>query len=312
MTVRHGPDGCTVVAGYQPVMGTHLHLQITAPTEAACRAAEAAALDEAVRLQALFTVFDADSPLCRWRRGDDDAVPREVTSLLEVAAGWQVRTGGAFNVQTAVLTDRWLRSEVEGREPSADELAALAGSIAEPPYEVVAGVVHRRGDCRAVDLNAVAKGHVADLVARRLRSERGVARVVVNAGGDLVHRGAGSVVVGVDDPHGGDGAPPLHRIEVADAAVATSGRARRWFEVGGVRRSRVLDPRTGLPADRIASATVVADDAAAAEVLATAATVLGPHPILDETPTFLVGTDGTEQRSDAWHDLVVAARAVPA
>lgn len=314
MTIRRGPDGCTLVAGYQPVMGTHLHLQITAPTEAACRAAEAAALDEAVRLQGLFTVFDPDSPLCRWRAGADDPLPREVVTLLEVAAGWQVRTGGAFNVQTAVLTQRWQRAVADGVAPSDGELAALATSITEPPYAVADGSIRRTADCRAVDLNAIAKGHIADLVARRVQAERGATRVVVNAGGDLVHRGSGSVVVGVDDPRRGDGAPPVHRIEVAEAAVATSGRARRWFDVDGRRRSRVLDPRTGQPADRAASATVVAPDAATAEALATAASVLAPdralrllHAVPGPVEALIIEPDGTQHRSDGWADLLAGA-----
>jgi len=310
VTVRHGPDGCTVVAGYQPVMGTHLHLQITAPTEAACRAAEAAALDEAVRLQGLFTVFDPASPLCRWRSGADERLPAEVRDLLAVAADGQTRTGGAFNVRTAVLTRRWLQATSDGVEPSDGELAALAASIAAPPYEVDDGTVRRLADCSGVDLNAIAKGHIADLVAHRLLTERGATRVVVNAGGDLVHRGAGSVVVGIDDPRRGDGAPPLHRIEVADAAVATSGRARRWFDVAGRRWSRVLDPRTGRPADGTASATVVAPDAATAEVLATAASVLAPVDtlrLLDHVAgtgtavaALVVEPDGTQHRSPMW------------
>ena len=97
--------------------------------------------------------------------------------------------------------------------------------------------------------------------------------------------------------------------------VATSGRARRWFEVGGRRWSRVLDPRTGQPVDHTASATVVAPDAATADVLATVASVLAPS----ETMAFatdlraeglpvsclVVDRDGTQNRSDGWAALEV-------
>ncbi|HXA49644.1 MAG TPA: FAD:protein FMN transferase [Candidatus Acidoferrum sp.] len=57
-------------------------------------------------------------------------------------------------------------------------------------------------------------------------------------------------------------------LSVTNQAVCTSGD----YERGG----HILDPRTGAPADAVASATVVAPTAMLADALATAAFVLGP------------------------------------
>ncbi|WP_426574014.1 FAD:protein FMN transferase [Aquihabitans sp. McL0605] len=263
---------------HQPVMGTDLELQITAASVAAARAAEADLVTEAKRLEAVFTVFDPGSDLCAWRSGAVAEAGPELARLLAIAAFWQVRSGGAFNPLTRVLTDCWHRAEREQVPPSRGELAVVAGSIAAPAFAVTeGGGIERRRACDHLDLNAVAKGHVVDLLATRALARDGVERVVVNAGGDLLHRGTGTLRVGVEDPHHAyDNVPPLLTVLVADGAVATSGRARRWFQVDGQRRSRVLDPRTGWPVEHGASATVIAPDAATADVVATVASVLVP------------------------------------
>lgn len=306
-------------ATFQPVMGTHLELQITASDEQEARAAEETALAEATRLEAAFTVFDPASELCRWRSGEMAEPSVELADLLDLAASWQVGSAGAFNPLTGVLTDRWRQAEADGAVPADDELRSLAASIGDPRFTTDGGSVTRRADCGSVDLNAIAKGHVVDRVARRVLADHDVVRLVVNAGGDLVHRGADLVRVAVEDPlRPYDNAPPLTRIEVRNAAVATSGRARRWFDVDGQRWSRVLDPRTGRPVDHTASATAIAPDAPTADVLATVASVLEPNEVLDlvarleaagtSTAVLVIGRDGTSHRSPRWHDHEVADR----
>ncbi|HAD08786.1 MAG TPA: FAD:protein FMN transferase ApbE, partial [Porticoccaceae bacterium] len=70
-------------------------------------------------------------------------------------------------------------------------------------------------------------------------------------------------------------------IELNDHGVATSGDYRNYFERDGLRYSHTIDPRTGYPiSHRLASVTVVADDAAEADALATAYMVMGVEQAL--------------------------------
>ncbi|MBX3287168.1 MAG: FAD:protein FMN transferase [Actinobacteria bacterium] len=300
------PEPVRVASVHQPVMGTHLALRITARSDEVARAAESAMVAEAARLEAVFTVFDPASELCRWRSGElADAGP-ELAGLLATARWWQERSGGAFNPRTAVLTDRWRRAEVDEVAPDDDELATLAASITRPGLDV---------DRSGIDLNAIAKGHVVDRVAALALATFDLDRLVVDAGGDLLHRGAGALRVGVEDPHRPyDNVAPLAVVEVADRAVATSGRARRWFAVGADRHSRVLDPRTGRPVAHAASATVVAPDATTADVLATVASVLAPGEAVAfvdglaadgiDAACLVVTADGDRHASAGWSALV--------
>jgi len=93
--------------------------------------------------------------------------------------------------------------------------------------------------------------------------------VGINAGGDLqLFTADGSDRrwnVGIADPH--DRGRVLATLDIANGAVATSGTAERGHHI--------LDPRTGAPATAVASATVVSDGLAQADVWATAAVVAG-------------------------------------
>jgi thiamine biosynthesis lipoprotein len=112
--------------------------------------------------------------------------------------------------------------------------------------------------------------------------EAGATACRVNAGGDMYAAGAprgspSGFAVRIRDP---DGSPtdtlPHIGFFLKDAAVATSGNYERYTEIAGKRYSHILDPRTGRPVpDAVVQVTVMAKDAAIADALATALTVLG-------------------------------------
>jgi thiamine biosynthesis lipoprotein len=122
-----------------------------------------------------------------------------------------------------------------------------------------------------LDLNAVAKGLAIDLAARELGE---FADVCVEAGGDVYVRGrnlAGEAWhIGIQHPR----AEGLlaHTLHVTNTAVCTSGDYERRSSGG---QSHILDARTRSAVSDLASVTVVAPTAMAADGLSTAAMVLG-------------------------------------
>ncbi|MFV0460915.1 MAG: FAD:protein FMN transferase [Actinomycetales bacterium] len=292
---------------YFPLLGTDVTIRVEAIEPALAHAIEQAAVNEIVRVQAVFTVFDPASALSRWRRGELADPPDEVTRLLGTAADWHQASGGAFHPAAGTLRARWLRAEGEAVVPSGEELAVLADDVRSLPYQVGAdGSARRTGDTSGVDLNAIAKGYAVDR-AIDLAVGLGADGVMVNAGGDLAHRGAGEVMVGIEDPlHPSDNAAPLETVRLRGRAIATSGLARRGFTVGATRYGQVLDPRTARPVDHCASASVLAPTAEAADAMATVAGVLEHAEALafvDARPDFaclLVTRDGKVLRSARW------------
>jgi thiamine biosynthesis lipoprotein len=119
-----------------------------------------------------------------------------------------------------------------------------------------------------LDLGAVAKGMAIDLAARELRT---FVNFAIDAGGDLYFGGHNQRdqpwVAGIRHPV--LPAELIEAVRISDAAVCTSGLYER--------AAHILDARTGSPAKGISSVTVIAPTAMAADALATAAFVLGPH-----------------------------------
>jgi thiamine biosynthesis lipoprotein len=156
----------------------------------------------------------------------------------------------------------------------------------------------------AIDLGGIGKGFAADLVADELVAA-GAAGVLVNLGGDLSVRGVPnddtSWYLGIEDPT----ARPKHLalLRVAVGGIATSGTTIRRWSTDGEARHHLIDPTTSRPAATgVMTATVLAADAATAEVFATAAMLLSPPDaatMLDgaDLAGLVVGDDGSVHRS---------------
>ncbi len=252
----------------EPLLGTRAEVAVTADSTDEALAAERMVLDEVARLESVFTVFDQSSELHALRRTGRTDVP-ELLAVVELAQRWRERTGGAFDPGMQPLIDRWDEAAACDTVPSPGELLDV---VAE------AGV---RGS-GALNFNAIAKGWIAERAVQLAVTEAGgVSGAWLSLGGDVVHRGEGSVVVGIEDPRRPyDNVAPLMTTELSRESLATSGGARRWWTIGGQRYSKVLDPRSGRPVDRIMSATVTAPDGATADVLATVALILSPEETL--------------------------------
>jgi thiamine biosynthesis lipoprotein len=129
-----------------------------------------------------------------------------------------------------------------------------------------------------LDAGGVAKGYAADQ-ARDVLAEAGFSRALVVAGGDLSigdpppgRRGWNVALAGLDPDRAAPGSPLM----LARCGVSTSGDAEQWVEIGGVRYSHIVDPRTGKALQGRRSDSVVAANATSSDMLATALSVLGP------------------------------------
>lgn len=130
-----------------------------------------------------------------------------------------------------------------------------------------------------LDLCGIAKGYALDLMGDCIE-EAGYRDFVAELGGEVVARGTdfGGMPwrIGIADPLGSGG---LHAVvEIGELALATSGDAVNAYSVAGRRYSHIIDPRTDEPVQNsVASVSVLADTAMAADALATALMVMGPE-----------------------------------
>ncbi|MGY1735035.1 FAD:protein FMN transferase [Geodermatophilus sp. SYSU D00684] len=263
-----------------PVMGSTAHVVVVADDPAPLLAHARRRLDE---LEARWSRFRPDSEVSALNAAAGRPVPVSADTAVLVGRsldGWR-RTGGLFDptVHAALLGLGYDRDLALVQAVPAATIASPgpAPGCAGIDVDPVASVV-RLPPGVAVDPGGIGKGLAADLVTAELRAA-GAAGCLVNVGGDL--RAAGEAptpagwVVTVPDPlrPGGE----LLRAALPEGAVATSSRLERRWRAGGTQAHHLVDPSTGTPADGgVVAATVVAEQAWEAEVLATAVTVGGP------------------------------------
>ena len=205
------------------------------------------------------------------------SVDEEVFAVIEDALYYAEITGGAFDPTVAPLVDQWGFIDQNYRVPEAEELEAALElvdySLVEINYDQLTVFLPVEG--MALELGGIAKGYIVDRVLEMLREE-GLENAYVNAGdiGLLGNRPDGDPWrIGIRNPR--DNQDVIAIIPLTDKSVDTSGDYERVFEEKGVRYHHLLDPFSGMPADNLASVTVIADTTMDADVLSTAAFILG-------------------------------------
>jgi thiamine biosynthesis lipoprotein len=282
-------------------MGTRWAVTLLAPPEGPTWRSE---IEQVLaRIDAELSTWREDSELSRFnasRGGAWFAVSAETARVVEEALAVHRRTDGAFDPTLGPLVELWgFAAEQPRRLPP--EAAALerarartgAGAVevrGEPP------ALRKRIPDLALDLSAIAKGFGVDAVAERLAA-LGAGRFLVEIGGELRCAGAGphdgawhvaierpraeaarSRAKGAARPARAGAADWQRVLALRDAAVATSGSYRNFFEVAGQRFSHLLDPRSGAPVRHdLVSVSVVAASASLADAFATGLIVLGPE-----------------------------------
>lgn len=215
--------------------------------------------------------------------GESIDIDPTMAALIKRARELERASDGLFNPAIGQLLSLWgfhASDLPEGPPPEAETIARLVAQ--EPSLDALVFDGHRvrsRNPVVQLDFGAFIKGHAVDR-AIELLERAGIEHAIVNAGGDLGvlgDRGNGPWRVAVRHP-GGNGEQMLARLKVHDGeAVFTSGNYLRYRSDEGLRHGHILDPRSGYPADHVASVTVIHENGATADAAATALAVAGPE-----------------------------------
>ncbi len=203
-----------------------------------------------------------------------------IIQLIQLGQGFERSSGGLFNPAIGNLLMLWGFQQddaAQGPPPSGENIQRWLDSAPSSLQLHVDGqLVCSDNPAVRLDFGGFAKGYSVGKAVEMLQ-QRGIDNLIVNAGGDLCVRGKRGDRpwrIGIRQP-GSNGI--LASIEMeGPGCIFTSGDYERFFEYNGRRYHHILDPRSGYPADKTTSVTVVARDPTLADAAATALFVAGP------------------------------------
>ncbi|WP_192459121.1 FAD:protein FMN transferase [Musicola keenii] len=193
-------------------------------------------------------------------------VSPQVFNLIKRARDVSLLDGSCFNVTIGPVVKRWKIGFQGHSEPPADELRALL-ALTDPQDILLNAQDHSVFLAKTgmeIDLGAIAKGYIADVVKHYLYQQH-IYHALLNLGGNVQTLGRPQTgaqalwSVGLQKPFSDKG-EVIGVIGVTDKSVVTSGVYERYFELNGRRYHHILDPKTGYPLDNeLLSVTIISD-----------------------------------------------------
>lgn len=230
-------------------------------------------------LEALWSAADESSEIYALNnsKGETVTVSDETRDLLEFTLSMADETDGMLDPTIYPVLLAWGFTTEENRIPGENELQALLQDVGYERIKIEGNEV-TVPDGMKLDMGAVGKGYIGDVLTGILK-EAGITSALLDLGGNVQVIGTkpdGSKWrLGLRSPFEEESC--LGVIEIADAAVVTSGSYERYF-IGedGKRYGHIIDPFTGYPAESgLASVTVVAEEGKLCDALSTALFVMG-------------------------------------
>ena len=232
------------------------------------------------------SLWDENSIIRKVNRNEDVVVDKVFRDNFEWAKKASEFSDGAFDATIGPLVAAWgfhYKKEMEMTPAMVDSIRQL---VDFKKIEIIDNKIVKAKPNMTLDFNAVAQGYTADLIGTFLE-EKGVTNYLVDVGGEIMARGGKpngeNWIIGIEKPSENyDSERNVQlKITLKDKGIVTSGNYRKYIEKDGVRYSHSIDPKTGYPVPQnLLSATVIADNAAWADCLASICMIVGKDKAL--------------------------------
>jgi len=268
-----------------PTMGTTWSLTYVPSGSGASPVEVQAAIEQALdQVNLSMSTYRDDSEIVAVNRAgieEEIVLSRHFLKVLEARLQVGSASEGAYDVTVGPLVRLWGFGPEGGLEqrPSEEEIAERLSVVGQSALalDATTGTLVKRAQ-RELDFSSVAKGYAVDLAAEAINA-LGESDYLLEVGGEMRLSGQSprgdAWRVAIEQPDV-TRRQVATAIPVTDAAVATSGDYRNFFELEGERYSHSIDPRTGRPVRHdLVSVTVVHQSTMLADAWATALIVLG-------------------------------------
>lgn len=286
-----GASGASQRFEYSEVaMGGRARIVLYARDQATAEKAARAAFDRIAYLEDVMSDYRPTSEvnrLCASASGGPVRVSPELLFILRKSRELSRRSGGAFDVTVGPLVKLWRKARKSGVLPTLEEISAARKLVGwrKITLDSEASTVRLEVPGMQLDLGGIAKGYACD-EAMRILKQAGIRSALVEMGGDMVVSdpppGANGWRITVPSvsplPWRGEGqgeGSNRGQVLLSNSAISSSGDTEQFVEIGGVRYSHIVDPRTGLGLTTRIAVTVIAPNGVTSDGLSTAISVLG-------------------------------------
>lgn len=255
-------------------LGAPASIQLYHTDETRAQAAITAGLHELKRLEAIFSVYRADSAISALNRdGVLENAPADFVALLTRALALARISEGVYDPTVQPLWQTYFRHftgpSPDPAGPAQRELEAALAVVDWRAVEVGANRIAFAHPGMGLTLNSGAQGYITDRVADVLRAH-GFDRMLVDMGEPraLSAKPDGSAWrIGIANP--ADPGSTVATLEVVDQCVSTSGGYGTLFDPAGA-FTHLIDTRTGRTAPALLAVSVIAQTGTVADGLSTA------------------------------------------
>ena len=269
-TVKGQPDQST-----QEIFAMDTYMSLTAYGSNSEEAVNKA-VQEINRLDAMFSVGNADSDVTKINENGSGEVSEETAFIMNRAMQVSEKTNGAFDITVYPLMELWGFTTKNYRVPESSEIAEALKGVSYTNVSVNGQQVALTGGS-SIDLGGIAKGYTSSRVIQIMK-DCGIEHAIVNLGGNVQVLGTktdgSDWRVAIQNPASENSY--LGILSTTDKAVITSGGYERYFEQDGQVYHHIIDTQTGYPSDSdLTSVTIVHSDGTTADALSTALFAMG-------------------------------------
>jgi FAD:protein FMN transferase len=204
-------------------------------------------------------------------------VSHTVYSLIEQAWKVSLIPNSSFNVTIGPLVKLWKIGFDGHQVPNSDQIENKRSLIDPNDMELdpksCSVFLKKKG--MEIDLGAIAKGYIADVV-KVILQQNNIHQAIINLGGNVLTVGKSPIDddgywnIGLKKPFSSTQNELVGLIKIKNKSVVTSGIYERYFIVNHRLYHHILDPKTGYPLDNeLESVTVISDTSLEGDIYST-------------------------------------------
>ena len=272
-----------------------------------------AAFAEVDRVESIMSEWLPDSPISAINAAAGRApieVPEELRDIIVRANELSRESRGAFDITWKGIAELWRWQDENFTPPDEKKIQTALKRVGHRKIAIEGTRVGLQDPGMQIGLGGIAKGHGVDRAAEFLR-HAGLRNFMIDGGGDILVAGlkfGEPWRLGIQHPRSARN-DLMAALDLSDAALVTSGDYEQGRVIDGQRIHHILDPRTGRPAQRCRSVSVIAPTAETADALATTVFVLGPKQGLHliearaQTEALIVDAEGRLWMTDGFKTM---------